>query len=300
MNVQFPSLYKSTLAEFVQNQELIYKLHESFPEHLDQLDEELGTDTVHRRSSWMLEGSSISSDISDVASKKEDVVSTTQKVPLSGHHKRLRSDSNAMFVLKNSHLQVNDEPQVIKARHKRAPTCPADLFKRSSLVTYKTDETESLTDTECTVTVDNNTSSWTTCIVSKDIILKELPKRKTHLHCYDAFVSFSKNELNIDGSFRMIKRLSQSNLIDISNIRQMASKKTIKELRMTALLHQFYLPSLYISIAYTIGGFMFTIGECNLGFTPSMIQNIYLTGSSLYFFGMNGICYKRVAWLFTQ
>jgi hypothetical protein len=278
----------STLAELVQNQELVCKLHESYPEQLDEADVELGSNITQRQLSWKLEDCSTGSDLTEISCKKVEATSG-QDVPYSVH-KRLRSDSNAIFLFKD--VEVKDLQT--KSRHRRAPTCPADIFKRTSM---ETGETEPLTKTECTVAedqTDDQNTTWTS-FLGKDIMLKATPQHKVQMHCYDAFVSFSRNEANLDRSFRVVKRLSQSNLIDLTCIQEMVHKKSHKELRKAALLQQFELPALYISIAYTIGGVMFTVGECALGFSASTIQNIYLTGSSLYFSGSAGILYR--AWL---
>jgi hypothetical protein len=272
----FPSLYQSTLAELVENNKLLYKLHAVVPEiqyEEEQLDS--GINDI-----------SLASDLTEASSEERQVDMAIQKLPRGSSksdglhkHKRLSSD-NAIFAVSKLPIQARS--------HKRAPTCPADLFKRTSSFTC---ETASLTDTECTVSTDQ--VSTRTSFLGKDIhiALKAEPQPNTQLHYYDAFMSFSKDEPNFESSFRVIKRLSQSNLIDVT----LASQKTSSsELRRTAFWQQFYLPSLYISIAYMIGGFLFTIGECSLGFSPLTIQNIYLSGSSLYFMGSAGILYR--AW----
>lgn len=246
----------------------------------------------------MLDSSSVSSELSDVVSKKEEnevIPTTSQETSYTGLHKRLRSD-NTLFVFKS--FEVNDEPchepTTPKIRHQRTPTCPAEIFKRSSLA--GTAETESLTDSECTAFNGEISPRSTVTILGKDVTIKELPKNKTHVHCYDVFVSFSHNGVNLDGPFRVIKRLSQSNLIDVESIRQFATRKSMSELRMTALCQQLRLPSLYIALSYAVGGLLFTISELSfLDFSSSSVHNVYLAGSTLYLCGSTGILYR--AWL---
>lgn len=284
-------LYRSTLAELRQNQELVCKLHESYPEQLDEADVEVGFNVVQRQLSLQFDDSSNGSDLTEVT--KKDEATPSQDGPYLRLHKRLLSDSNAMFPFKD--IEIKSPP--MQANHRRSPTCPADIFKRASVITCDTGDTESLTNTLCTVAddqTDHQITPWTS-FLGKDIMLKAVPKQKAHMPCYDAFVSFSRNEVDLDRSFRVVKRLSQSNLIDITCIRDMAHKKSHKELQKAALLQQFELPALYISIAYTFGGLMFTVGECALGLSPMAIQNIYLTGSCLYFCGSAGVLYR--AWL---
>ena len=200
----------------------------------------------------------------------------------------MRSDSNIHLVRE---LLERDAPRAV---HKRAPTCPAAIFdllegKRVSLGTF---ETQSLTDSECT---NDPISTWT-CLVGKDIILAGNLKNKTEFDCYDALVSFGMDgPANLNASFRVMKRLSGCSTTDMASIRQLATDITKKDLRRLAFHQLVHLPSLYIAIAYMIGGLMFTVGECQWGFSTSTRQNIYLTGLSLYFCGSAGILFR--AWM---
>lgn len=254
-------------------------------DELELVDEETGSNLVQFQPFMIIDELSTNSDLTeiDVASKVD------RKIPYQVLHKRLRSDSNVVFVLKDVHKQMNDSP-AMRARHKRAPTCPPDVFKRTSLGTL---ETESMTDTERSLP-DVEVSTWKS-LLGKDISFKGQLKHRANLECYDVFVSFCKEEPDLERSFRVIKRLSQSDAIDMKEIRQMASEETALKLRQMAFRKLLCLPSFYISIAYAIGGLMFTIGECQVGFSPSAVQNIYLVGSSLYFCGSAGILYR--AWM---
>ena len=250
---------------------------------LELADKEIDSNIEQIQSSMMMDEASIRSDLTEIASKEE------WKIPYQMLHKRLRSDSNIVFVLKDLHEKVVKDPSV-RAKHRRSPTCPPNVFKRTSLATF---ETESMTDTERSAP-DVEVSTCAS-LLGKDISFKGRPKQKANFECYDMFISFSKDEPDIDGSFRVIKRISKSDAIDTQEVCRMASEETTLKLRQMACRKLLCRSSFYISVAYALGGFMFTIGECQLGFSPSGVQNIYLTGSSLYFFGSAGILYR--AWM---
>ncbi|KAL3795288.1 hypothetical protein ACHAWO_010422, partial [Cyclotella atomus] len=178
--------------------------------------------------------------------------------------KRLRSDSNAIFVFNDVHIKTIDFPA--KTRHRRAPTCPA--FKMKSSITLETEDTDSLTDSECSI-ADDKLVLW------KRSSSESSEATEGKMHCYDAFVSFSRNEPSLEASFRIIRSMSKSNLIDVSlrqidvtSVCQLISKKAMKELRKIAFRRLFKMPSLYLSILHTTAGFMLTIGALDLGISP--------------------------------
>jgi hypothetical protein len=265
---------------------LLSKLQASFHEDRVVPDEEVGTGT------FQMDCGSTGSDLSDVASRKEEEASASQKTPYLGMHKRLGSDSNAIFVFKEVCIQTNDP---VKARHQRAPTCPT--FPMMSSITLDTEDTISLTDSKCTMADDQLAS-----VIERDLPLKVLKKPKEKLHCYDAFVSFSRNEPNLDGSFHIIRRMSQSNLIDVTlslidvpSVCQLTSKETMKELRKVAFRRLFQLPSLYLSILHTTAGFMLTVGALELGLSPWSTRIFYFIGSAGYL--SDSTCILFLAWV---
>ncbi|KAL3793251.1 hypothetical protein HJC23_000793 [Cyclotella cryptica] len=276
----FPSIYISTLAELVQNQELVCKLRASFSlGDQRQTNEENATEIVDDISNG--------SDVSE-ATSVEDMVEGVKRFSRETMHKRLRSDSNVNIVRE---LLARDAPLAV---HRRAPTCPAaifDLFETKRL-SLNTCETKSLTDSECT---NDHLSTWSS-LVGKDILLEGNLKNKIEFDFYDALISFGMDEsTNLNASFRVMTRLSGCSTTDMTSMRQLATDVTKKDLRRLAFHQLVHLPSMYIAIAYMIGGLMFTVGECQWGFSASTIQNIYLTGSSLYFCGSTGILFR--AWM---
>jgi hypothetical protein len=268
------------LAEIRPKRELLSKLQDSFSEDRVVPDEELETGTLP------VDCCSTGSDISDVASRNEAEAPSSQKEPYLDVHKRLRSDSNAIFVFNDVH---------IKTRHRRAPTCPA--FNMKSSITLETEDTDSLTDSECSIAGDRLVS-----VIGRDLSLKVLKQPKEKMHCYDAFVSFSRNEPSLEASFRIIRSISKSNLIDVSHrqidvtsVCQLTSKKAMKELRKVAFRPLFKMPSLYLSILHTTAGFMLTIGALDLGLSPWRIQIFYFIGSAGYLSGST--CILCLAWM---
>ena len=182
-----------------------------------------------------------------------------------------------------SHLQSKEQP--LRARIERAPTFPYDGFRRNSLVLT---EEEQITDAAGRVQSDNNVS-----LLALNMSLnKELDSTQL-LYCYDVFKTLSKdNPTNLDHSFCLVRNLCLSNPVDQQ---QLASQKTMNELRYLAFRRQFHLPSFYIATLYSIGGFLFTIGELPFRFSLSAIQNIYLMGATLFFCGSAVSFYQ--AWL---
>ena len=200
--------------------------------------------------------------------------------------KRSLSDSSLVF------KDINAKYQHSGVGHKISPSCPEYQFKSLSVTTC---ETQSLTDTDYT-NIDDQISILTT-FLGKDIDLARELKCKAYSqqHCLDALVSFVMDQPDLEGSFRVIEQLSKSEAIDTTTISQLSPDKTLNETRRSAFTKQFYLPTFYISIFYSVAGFLFTISELPLGFTSSTLQNIYLTGSCLYFCGSIGILYR--AWV---
>ena len=99
----------------------------------------------------------------------------------------------------------------------------------------------------------------------------------------------------------------QSNLIDLTASHQLASDtEDLKHVAFSQLLQSTWY---YTAALYTLGGFMLTIAECKV-LPQSMLQDVYLIGSTLMFCGsaavlciewkrmwvMSGTCYKEVAW----
>ena len=269
------------MAEQIDNDELLCRLHASISE-LDLVGEDLGSTVVTRRSSIVLDDSSTDSDMTNTVYEMKFGKSDRQIMSYDGLHKRLCSDSNAMFVIKELNIK---ERRAVKATHKRAPTCPPDLFKRTSLATC---ETESITDTECSVPA----SDWAS-LLGEDITVNVKLKSRIQVQCHEAFLSCSKNQSNPEASFRTIKRMSNSNVVDIRSIQE----KPVKDFKQKAFLQLIFTPLFYVSVAFTLGGLMFTIGAC-LRFSLPVTQNIYLTGSSMYLFGCIGILYRT--WIGTR
>lgn len=277
---QFPSIYSTTLAEIVQNHELACKLRASFSDG-DQLqaDEENAFEAFDAVSN----GSEVSESVA-----AEETAEYKKKSSNETLHKRLRSDSNIHLVGK---ILERDAPMAV---HKRAPTCPAAIFDLLEIkrISMGTCETKSLTDSERT---NGPISTWA-CLVGKDITLAGNLKNTAEFDCYDALLSFGMDgPADLDASFRVMKRMSGCSTADMASIRQLATDITKKDLRRLAFRQLAHLPSFYIAIAYMIGGLMFTVGECQSGFSTSTRQNIYLTGSSLYFCGSMGILFR--AWM---
>lgn len=276
------------MAELIENQELLRKLQESFDQKNPIADEEPGNNG--HQVSWIMNCGSTGSNLTDISSEEE--AASNRYASHLGLHKRLRSDSNATFVFKDLRVLIKDQP--MQSGHKRAPTCPADIFNFQSSITYDTDDTEStksLTDSE--LTVDGDKIASCANLLGKNVTVKATSRRKA-LHCYDVFVSFSRNEANLDTSFRLMKRLSQSNLDDMNSIHQIASGDTMENPRKSAFRELLYMASFYTSIAHTTAGLMLTIGALDLGLSPYTIQIFYMTGSSLYLSGSTGILFR--AW----
>lgn len=82
---------------------------------------------------------------------------------------------------------------------------------------------------------------------------------------------------------------------DVASLRQLETNKSTGELQKKACLKQLHLPIFYISVLYAAAGFLFTISELQFGFSASSLQNIYLTGSTLYLCGSIGILGR--AWM---
>lgn len=202
-----------------------------------------------------------------------------------GMYKRSVSDSSVIVVIKG--VDANEKHS--RPRHKKAPTYPEYPLERMS---FGTAETESLTDTECTVLEDH---IYTLAPLPREDIVLSTNRSIAHLQCYDAFVSLNKDAPCLDGSFRMIQRLSRSNMIDVASLRQLDTNKSTDELQKKACLKQLHLPIFYISVLYAAAGFLFTISELQFGFSASSLQNIYLTGSTLYLCGSIGILGR--AWM---
>jgi hypothetical protein len=232
----FPSIFNVTLAKLIQNHQLVCKLRNSIAE-FDQLqtnEEEIGSAFVPCQEKGC--------DIFSSKSELSETVTNTKtidapKLPMRNTHKRVRTDSDV--IIDRELLVIEDVP----LRYRRAPTCPADLFKRASIFIF---ETASLSESECSA---HDALTWTS-LVGKDIVAAKLTS-KTEIDFYDAFISFSDTRIN--ESFRVIKRLSLSSAIDMVSICQLASDKSKKDLRMEAFRQLFQLPSLYIAISYTIG-----------------------------------------------
>lgn len=275
-NVQFPFLYNSVLADLLQHCQLMSKLHTTLTE-CEGFDEERGNLFLSRGL-----GSCVS-DLSDPAGEKEEGHGSSFDRRL----KRSLSDSSLAFKDRNVQYQTSGVGRTIFS-----PSCPEHGVKRLSMITC---ETQSLTDTDYTA-LDDQVSIWMK-FLGKDINVTRELKYKSHppQHYLDAFVSFVKDQPDLEGSFRVIEQLSASGSIDTATISQLvAPDETPTQMRRAAFFKQFYSPSFYISIFYAIAGLLFTISELPLGLTSSALQNIYLTGSCLYFFGSVGILYR--AW----
>lgn len=273
-------MYKSILEEQFYNSTFVCRSQASFSK-LDLADEELDIALVKRRSSIILDDASTESDITDTDYEIDFGESDRWSTPYAGLHKKLCSDSNVMFVLKELDIK---EPRALKTRHKRAPTCPPDLFNRTSLATC---ETESITDTECSEPHDL-ISDWTS-LLGKDVILNTKLKSLLQIpYCHDPLLSISKDQSNFETPFSDIERMSSSNVVDTCSIR----KNSFTNIKQKAFRQLLVSPMLYISVAFTLGGLMFTIGACPLRLSLPVTQNIFLVGSSMYFFGCIGILYR--------
>jgi hypothetical protein len=54
------------------------------------------------------------------------------------------------------------------------------------------------------------------------------------------------------------------------------------------------LPSFHVALLYAVGGFLFTIGACNIGLSSAVVQNLFLSGSSIYLCGSAFVMYKTI------
>ena len=266
------SLYKSTLDELVQNHKLVCKLQASFSS-VNFADKE----TVPR---VLDDEGTVGSNLSELGSNYD--VDNSSLMMIRRRHKRSGTGPNIICIMED----VEDHGH--RVRHRRSLTCPHDLFQSSSA---GTSQTEPLTDIETTESINSDSPAESTEIsqtfLGKDIIVKAKPKSNKSLNCYDAFKSLSSNS-SFDESFRLIRSLSQSNVI---NIHQLPSEKMMEDFRHMAFWKQFKSPTFYIAAIFTLGGLMFTIGACKL-LSQSVRQNLYLAGSTLFMCGGTLILFR--------
>lgn len=217
-------------------------------------------------------------------------------------HKRTVTDSNIICIVDDSQDQGH------KVRHRRSLTCPRDFFRSPSA---GTPQTEPLSDTGTTKSINSDpplivslgddvvkenhhhqpfakSTEISNTFLGRDIDVRTKHKSNRPLHCYDAFKSLSSSNSGLDESFRLVRSLSQSNVIDVH---QLASKKTMKDFWQMAFWKQFESSTFYIATLNTLGGLMFTVGASK-PFPQSVLENLYVTGSTLFLCGCALILFR--------
>lgn len=169
---------------------------------------------------------------------------------------------------------------MLKTEDSMCPTRIHSLLE-SKMQSSRTCETRSLTDSEGT----DNQKLTMASLIGKVIHLAS-PIRP-QIDCCNAFKS-----IHIDASFNVLNQMSTESVIDMTRIYHLPSYKTNHDLRPRAIYQLLHLPVFYNAILFLVGGLMFVLGECASGNSVSIIQNIYLAGSSLYFCGSLGIIFE--------
>ena len=160
--------------------------------------------------------------------------------------------------------------------HKRQNTCPvmvldADIYPREktphgcSEELLKTLDTESLTSSE-----DDYSLSWR----MSDCSL-ENSKCSCSPSYDDVYVSLSSTfvaPINLDVFLQVLLHEKLPNKFNNRNL------KLCREVAMSS-------SSFCIAVLYTVAGVLFTIGAIDAGFTHDSVQNMFLSGSCLYFCG---------------
>ena len=94
-----------------------------------------------------------------------------------------------------------------------------------------------------------------------------------------ASLSLSDAPINIDVFVQVLLKEQCANKVDNHNL------KLCQEIAMSS--------SFCIAALYTVAGALFTIGAIDAGFTHDTIQNIFLSGSCLYFCGSSFVLFKQ-------
>lgn len=171
--------------------------------------------------------------------------------------------------LSASSMQMHLEPS-----HKRQNTCPvmirieldADTFPKEkkpqecSAESWKTIDTESLTSmSDCSL--ENNV-----CSPSYDEVYASLS---------------TEASVDVDTFLQALKGLYVEGQMQKSLHEQFASKVN----NLTLYREIIASPSFYVAVLYTVAGVLFTIGALDIGLRQNAVQNIFLTGSCIYFCG---------------
>lgn len=176
------------------------------------------------------------------------------------------------------------QPMHPEPSHQRQNTCPvmidivldADNFpqekipKRCSAESLKTLDTESLTCSEA----DSYSRRRSDCSLENNT--------DSNPSYDDIYASLSSDvPINVDVFVQALQGMYAKGQIEKSLHEQFANKvdnlKLCQEIAMSS--------SFYIAILYTVAGVLFTIGAIDIGLTNGAVQNIFLTGSCIYFCG---------------
>jgi len=176
------------------------------------------------------------------------------------------------------------QPMHLEPSHHRQYTCPvmvdivldADTFpqekipKRCSVESLKTLDTESLTCSEA----DSYSRRRSDCSLENNT--------DSNPSYDDVYSSLSSDApINVDVFVQALQGMYAKGQIDSSLHEQFANKvdnlKLCQEIAMSS--------SFCIAILYTVAGVLFTIGAIDIGLTSGAVQNIFLTGSCIYFCG---------------
>ena len=273
----------------IQNEELVQKLCIMAGCEFDWSKEE----NVHTEDDIL----SMSSELTGIISKVSQVKSSRDLLHRRRQHRRLSSDSKSIVINASAF-----------AGHKRAPTCPPaflgifdftldldldDIDERSA----GTCDTVLMTASD--FAMEKVSIGCDKSLVGRDISLSL--KRQNQLDCYDVYISFGGGHTTFDASTRVLKQVNNDGKIHLQDIRRIVSESSQKHAKKNFVSHHvaicknlLELPSFHVALLYAVGGFLFTIGACNIGLSSAVVQNLFLSGSSVYLCGSAFVMYKTI------
>jgi len=106
----------------------------------------------------------------------------------------------------------------------------------------------------------------------------------------DIYASLSSDKaIDVDLFLHVLNKMYQNGQIDLSFHEQFVTKTNNLNLYQEIVMSEGF----YMAVSYTIAGLLFTIGAIDTGLSTNVVQNMFLSGSCIYFSGGTYCLFKQ-------
>lgn len=106
----------------------------------------------------------------------------------------------------------------------------------------------------------------------------------------DIYASLSSEKaIDVDLFLHVLNKMYQNGQIDLSFHEQFVAKTNNLNLYREIVMSEGF----YMAVSYTIAGLLFTIGAIDTGLSGNVVQNMFLSGSCIYFSGGTYCLFKQ-------